>query len=190
MNKKIILVLIAAMIFLSFCSKEVKTIPPHLRKGTAEYHMNNGYTHLNRGSLNIAMEQFQKSLKKKPGLMKASMGLGIVYLKQMKFKESLKLFADVAKRYPSNADAFNFMGVIQSELKNYKSAKENFLIAANSPHYSTPENAYLNLALLELKFADFIPYIIILFAPSKRESSIVFENNIATLSLIDLIAIV
>jgi len=151
MNKNIILIL-SALIFFTFCSKQVKTIPPHLRKGTAEYHLNKGYNHLNRGSLNIAMEQFLKALKKKPGLMKASMGLGIVYLKQMKFNESLKIFSDVANHYPSNADAFNFMGIIHSELKHYDSAKENFLIAAHSQHYSTPENAYLNLALLEIKF--------------------------------------
>ncbi len=154
MNKKVILILITAIFFFSSCTKKVKIIPEHLRKGTAEYHMSNGYNHLNRGSLNIAMEQFQKSLKKKPGLMRASMGLGIVYLKQMKFKESLKIFSEVAKHYPSNADAFNFMGIIHSELGNYEPAKENFLIAANSPHYSTPENAYLNLALLEMKFKN------------------------------------
>ena len=152
MYRKIkLLILITTLIFFSFCRKDVKTIPDHLRKGTAEYYMNNGYKSLNLGSLNIAMEQFRKALKKKPGLMKSSMGLGIVYLKQRKFKESLKLFTDIAKHYPSNADAFNFMGIIHSELGNYESAKENFLIAANSQHYSTPENAFLNLALLEVK---------------------------------------
>lgn len=155
MNKKITLILITTLIFFSFCSKQVKTIPDYMRKGTAEYHMNNGYKHLNQGSLNIAMEQFLKSLKKKPGLMKASMGLGIVYLKKMKFKESLKIFAEVVKHYPLNADAFNFMGIINSELGNYESAKENFLIAANSRHYDTPENAFLNLALLEVKYKHY-----------------------------------
>ncbi len=153
MYRKIkLLFLITTLIFFSFCKKNVKTIPDHLKKGTAEYYMNNGYKSLNQGSLNISMEQFRKALKKKPGLMKASMGLGIVYLKQMKFNESLKLFTDIAKHYPSNADAFNFMGIIHSELGNYESAKENFLIAANSQNYSTPENAFLNLAVLEVKF--------------------------------------
>jgi len=152
MTRKPLLLLVITIIFLfSSCKKEVKTIPDYLRKGTAEYSMNSGYKHLNQGTLNIAMEQFKKALKKKPGLMNASMGLGIVYLKQMKFRESLKIFTDVVKRYPSNADAFNYIGIIHTELGNYELAKENYLIAANSPKYNTPENAFLNLALLELK---------------------------------------
>ncbi len=152
MTKKTLFILLVMIIFLfSFCKKEVKTIPDYLKKGTAEYDMNMGYTHLNHGTLNIAMEQFKKALKKKPGMMNASMGLGIVYLRQMKFEDSLKEFTNIVKRYPLNADAFNFLGVIHTELGNYELAKENYLIAANSNKYSTPENAFLNLALLELK---------------------------------------
>lgn len=150
-KKSLLLLLIIMMFIFSFCRKEVQTIPDYLRKGTAEYDMNMGYKHLNQGTLNIAMEQFIKALKKKPGLMNASMGLGIVYLQQMKFRESLKIFTKVVKGYPQNADAFNYIGVIYTELENYELAKENYLIAANSPKYDTPENAFLNLALLELK---------------------------------------
>lgn len=152
MTRKIFPVLLMiSVIFFSFCKKEVKTIPNYMRKGTLEYHTNQGNMHLNHGSLNIAMEQFKKALKKNPGYLRASMGLGIVYLKQTKFKESLSIFTEVAKRYPSNADAFNFIGIIHTELGNYELAKENYLIAANSDKYSTPENAFLNLALLEIK---------------------------------------
>ena len=150
-RKSILLLLMILMVFLSFCKKEVKTIPDYLRKGTAEYSMNMGYRYLNQGILNIAMEQFKMALKKKPGMMRASMGLGIVYLKQMKFKESLKEFTNIVKHYPLNADAFNFIGIIHTELGNYDLAKENYLIAANSSKYDSPENAFLNLALLELK---------------------------------------
>jgi len=152
MNQKVTIIILAmALIFLSFCKKDVKTIPDYLRKGTAEYHTNNGYKNMNHGALDVAGEEFRKALKKKPLMMKANMGLGIVYLKQMKFDKSLALFRKVAKRQPDNADAFNFMGVIHSEKGNYKLAKENFLIAAHSKTYATPENAYLNLALLEAK---------------------------------------
>lgn len=145
------ILLVIILIFFSFCKKEVKTIPNYMRKGTLEYHINLGNRYLNQGSLNIAMEQFNKALKKKPGYLRASIGLGIVYLKQAKFKESLRIFNEVVKRYPSNGDAFNFIGIIHTELGNYELAKENYLIAANSDKYSTPENAFLNLALLEIK---------------------------------------
>ncbi len=150
-KKAILLISILMLIMFSFCNKEVKTIPDYLRKGTAAYHQNKGYMYLNQGSLNIAMEQFIKALKKKPGLIGATMGLGIVYLKQMKFQKSLKEFSKIAKHNPSNADAFNFIGIIYTELGDYDLAKENYLIAANSENYSTPENAYLNLAMLEMK---------------------------------------
>ena len=63
MTRKIFPVLLMiSVIFFSFCKKEVKTIPNYLRKGTVEYHTNQGNGYLNQGSLNIAMEQFKKAL--------------------------------------------------------------------------------------------------------------------------------
>jgi Tfp pilus assembly protein PilF len=150
-RKYTIVIITLSVIFSISCKKEVRTIPDYLRKGTAEYYTNNGYKYLNEGSLDTAGEEFRIAVKKKPGLIKAVMGLGIVYLQQMKFEESLKIFSDVIRHNPSNADAYNFIGIIHTELGHYDKAKENYLIAANSPSYNTPENAYLNLALLEMK---------------------------------------
>jgi tetratricopeptide (TPR) repeat protein len=48
-------------------------------------------------------------------------------------------------------DAYNYLGVIFSETGKYELAKENFLVAANAEKYMTPENAYANLAMLEVK---------------------------------------
>ena len=44
----------------------------------------------------------------------------------------------------------NFLGVIYTEANKYDLAKEHLLIAANSNKYDTPENAFANLARLEI----------------------------------------
>ena len=115
-----------AMVSISFCKKDVKTIPDHLRKGTPEYHTSQGYKSMNEGSLKTAEEEFKKAVKKNPGLIRAVMGLGIVYLTQMKFRESLKEFREIVKHNPSNADAYNFIGIIHTELGNYEEARRKY----------------------------------------------------------------
>jgi len=150
-KKKSVLLILAILMVVSFCKKDVRTIPNYLRKGTVEYHTNMGYKYLNQGTLNVSGQEFRLALKKEPSFMRARMGLGIVYLKQMKFKLSLQEFKKIVNSKPDNADAFNFIGIIHSELGNYELAKENFLVAANSKTYNNPENAFLNLAMVELK---------------------------------------
>ncbi len=150
-RKRLIFLLITTVMFFTFCKKEVKTIPDYLRKGTPENYIHTGYGFLSQGSLNIAGEHFKKALKKRPDSLKAMNGLGIVFLKQMKFEESLKQFKKILRYTPGNPDVYNFIGIIYSEQGKYELAKQSFLIAANSDHYRTPENAFLNLALIELK---------------------------------------
>ncbi len=150
-KKKSVTLILAILMVISFCKKDVKIIPNYLRKGTVEYHTNMGYKYMSLGSFDASAKQFQIALKKRPMFMRAVMGLGIVYLKQMKFKMSLQEFKKIIDKNPDNADAFNFIGIIHSEQGNYKLAKENFLVAANSKTYSNPENAFLNLAMLEMK---------------------------------------
>ncbi|MEN8153665.1 MAG: tetratricopeptide repeat protein [Acidobacteriota bacterium] len=148
------LLLISLLLFLVFpygCRKKVNTRPGYMTKGTPDYMVNQGYRYLNSGALRISEEKFKNALKKIPNHIKAINGLGIVYLKLKKFDKSLFMFKKVISLNPDQIDAYNFMGIIYSEKGEYEPAKENFLIAANSKIYQTPENAFVNLAMLELK---------------------------------------
>jgi tetratricopeptide (TPR) repeat protein len=66
--------------------------------------------------------------------------------------ETLNRLLQVNPRY---YDAYNLLGTVYTEQGNYQQAKEKLLVAANAEEYLTPENAYANLAVLEMKFEKF-----------------------------------
>ncbi len=151
MKNSFITIFILLLLIFPACKKKVNTLPPYLTKGNPEYIINEGYMYLNQGLLNKSEERFKKALREIPNHLKALNGLGIIYLKQKKFDKSAMQFKKILKYNQSQVDANNFLGIIYSEKGEYEKAKENFLIAANTPEYKTPENAYQNLALLEIK---------------------------------------
>lgn len=150
--KKIILCIVTALfVLMPFCAKKVNTLPAYMQKGNPEYIINQGFLYLNQGISSKAEERFKKVLKIIPNHLRALNGLGILYLKQKRFKDSKAKFEQILKLDPLQVDVYNFLGIIFSETGNYEKSKENFLIAANSPEYKTPENAFQNLAMLEIK---------------------------------------
>lgn len=134
------------------CSKkDVDTRPGQLKPGTAEYFLQEGIYYINEGNITMAERKLKQALKKDPNQVEALNGMGIVSLNKRKFDEAIKYFRRVIKLNHKAYDAYNYLGVIFSETGKYELAKENFLIAANAEKYMTPENAYANLAMLEVK---------------------------------------
>ncbi|MGE5343341.1 MAG: tetratricopeptide repeat protein [Candidatus Omnitrophota bacterium] len=128
--------------------------PMHAREikpNTAEYFMNEGLFYLSSGKFDEAEIRLLQALKKNPTIIDALYGLGIVYLNKREFRKSIDYFQQVVKINSLNYDAYNFLGVAYTELSEYNLAKENLLIAANADKYRTPENAYVNLAMLEIR---------------------------------------
>ncbi len=149
MKKIIILVFIILLVF-SGCKKKVNTAPGSIKKGSPEYTMNMGLFYLNEGKVNLAEIELKKALKKRPNMVRGLNGMGIVNIYKKDFKTAIKYFNKVLRISPGFHDAYNFLGLAYTELGNYDLAKENLLIAANSDKYANPENAYQNLAKLEL----------------------------------------
>jgi Tfp pilus assembly protein PilF len=125
--------------------------PNRLKPGTPEYLLHEGIFYLNTGNLTLAEKKLLKALKKKPTLIGAVNGLGIVYLQKQDFKKSIGYFNQVIRTNPDSYDAYNYLGVAYTELGEYNLAKENLLRAANAEKYKTPENAFVNLAMLEIR---------------------------------------
>jgi Tfp pilus assembly protein PilF len=126
-----------------------------VKPGSAEAYLNEGIFYLNTGNIDMAEKKLLKALKKKPTLVLAINGLGIVYLNKREFRKSLDYFKKVINLNPSYYDAYNYIGVVYTELGEYSLARENLLIAANADKYKTPENAYVNLTLLEIRQSRF-----------------------------------
>jgi Tfp pilus assembly protein PilF len=153
MNKKFIILLpiLLSLIFSCSAKKEYsKTNPRKLKPGSAKYLLNEGIYYLNNGDIDLAEKKLTQALTKEPSLLGAINGLGIVYLNKREFDKAVKQFRRVIQMNPKIVDAYNYLGVIFTETGKYELAKENLLIAANSEYYKTPENAYANLALLEV----------------------------------------
>jgi type IV pilus assembly protein PilF len=155
MKKTIIFFFLSVFFFSTFvgCSPKRKhnQYPGRLKPGSAEYLLNEGLFYLNSGNIDIAEQKLLKALKKKATLIGAVNGLGIVYLQKRQFKKALKYFTQVTRTNPESWDTYNYLGVVYTELGEYNLAKENLLRAANAEKYHTPENAYVNLALLEIR---------------------------------------
>ncbi len=149
MKKKWIVLLLLPI--LVSCAKNSRTAPGQLAPGSPEYILNEGVFYLNQGDVEKARNKLHLALKKKPNLKRAHYSLGIVYTYKRDFPNAIKYFNNVLSMDPGSWDAHNFLGLVYTETGQFELAKEHLLKAANAEKYRTPENAYVNLAMLEIK---------------------------------------
>jgi Tfp pilus assembly protein PilF len=97
-----------------------------------------------------ARNQFQNVLAKEPNHVDAILGMGLVHLQSHEFEQSLNYFKQLKKLTPNSMDVDNYLGVLYTELKR-TTRPVNIADRRHQSRYETPENAYANLALLELK---------------------------------------
>jgi len=153
--KKIAVLSLVAVLFLACGGRKPRTVPGQLQPGSAEYLANEGIGYLNDGRLDQAAERLAAALKKNPQLAPALNAMALVQVYRREFPKAIELLNRLLQVNPKFLDAYNLLGTIYSEQGNYEKAKENLIIAANAEDYQTPENAYANLAMLEIKFAKF-----------------------------------
>ena len=153
--KKIAVLLLLTASFLACGGRTPRTVPGQLQPGSAEYLANEGIGYLNDGRLEVAAERLTAALKKNPHLATALNAMALVHVYRREFPKAIELLNRLLQVNPKFLDAYNLLGMVYTEQGNYEKAKENLIVAANAEEYQTPENAYANLALLEIKFAKF-----------------------------------
>jgi Tfp pilus assembly protein PilF len=154
MKKKFICLLLLA-VFLACGSGKPRTVPGQMQPGSAEYLANDGVRYLNEGNLDLAEKSLLQALGKKPQLVSALHALGLVYVYRRDFFKAIGTINRLIQSNPKFYDAYNLLGTIYTEQGNYQLAKEKLLLAANAEEYQTPENAFANLAVLEIKFGKY-----------------------------------
>jgi len=147
--------LLLALAFLACGGARPRTAPGQVQPGSPEYMANEGVGHLNAGRLDMAEKSLQGALKKNPQLVPALNALALVYVYRRDFPQAIATLQRLLQVSPKFYDAYNLLGTIYSEQGDYAQAKENLLIAANSEEYLTPENAFANLAVLEIQSEKF-----------------------------------
>jgi tetratricopeptide (TPR) repeat protein len=153
--RKIYFVLPLALAFLACGGGRPRTAPGQLQPGTAEYLANEGIGFLNGGQLDQAEGKLLAALRMNPRLLRALNGLALVYVYRHDFPRAVDTLNRLLLVEPKFYDADNLLGTVYTEMGNYDLAKEKLLIAANAEEYQTPENAFANLAVLEIKFGKF-----------------------------------
>ena len=81
--------------------------------------------------------------------------MALVYVYRRDFPKAIETLNRLLQVNPKFYDAYNLLGTVYTEQGNYEQAKEKLLIAANAEEYLTPENAFANLAVLEIKFGKY-----------------------------------
>ena len=153
--KKIALIVLTAAAFVACGGSKPRTVPGQMKPGSAEYLANEGIGYLNSGRLDLAENSLVAALKKNPRLVPALNAMALVHVYRRDFARAIDALNLLLQVNPKFFDANNLLGTIYTEQGNYEKAKENLLIAANALEYQTPENAFANLALLEIKFGKF-----------------------------------
>jgi tetratricopeptide (TPR) repeat protein len=154
MRKKYFCLLIMVA-FLACGGGKPRTAPGQMQPGSAEFLANEGVRHLNDGRLDLAEKSLLESLQKNPRLEPALNALGLVYVYRRDFAKAIDTLNRLIQISPQFYDAYNLLGTVYTEMGNYQQAKEKLLAAANAEVYLTPENAFANLAVLEIKFGKF-----------------------------------
>jgi len=152
-----------------------RTAPGQLEPGSAEYLANTGVGYLNGGQLDLAENSLLKALQKNPRLVSALHALALVYIYRRDFTKAVDTLNRLILESPKFYDAYNLLGTIYTEQGNYLLAKEKLLLAANAEEYLTPENAFANLAGLEIKFEKYTA------ALRYAEKGLVFNRKFAPL---------
>lgn len=148
-------ILMALLTLFSACARKTPNMPGQLKPGSAEYILNEGVFYLNQGKLDLAKQKIQEALQKKPNSKAAHYSMGVVYTYLRDFPAAIKHFKRVLAMNPDYWDAHNSLGLIYTETGQYELARRHLLKAATSDRYRTPENAYVNLAMLEIKRESF-----------------------------------
>jgi type IV pilus assembly protein PilF len=153
--KKIVILVLAAVSMLACGGRTPKTAPGQMQPGSAEYLANEGIGYLNSGRLDLAADKLAAALAKNPQLLPALNGMALVQVYRRDFPKAIEMLNRLLQVSPKFYDAYNLLGTVHTELGNYEQAKEKLVIAANAEEYLTPENAFANLAVLEIKFGKF-----------------------------------
>jgi type IV pilus assembly protein PilF len=153
--KKILMAMALVSLLLGCGGGKARTAPGQLDPDSAEYLANEGVGYLNSGRLDLAESKLLRALQKKPQLVSALHALSLVYVYRRQFPKAIDTLNRLLLESPAFYDAYNLLGTIYTEQGHYQLAKEKLLLAANAADYLTPENAFANLAVLEIKYEKY-----------------------------------
>jgi type IV pilus assembly protein PilF len=131
-------------------SSQAKSERAHL---SAKIHTELAAEYFNRGQMDVAIEEVTEALKAQPNYALAYNVLGLVNMALNENDKALDNFEKAIQIAPKNSEIHNNYGwfLCQRLPQRIEQAISHFMIAAKDPLYSTPEMAFANVGLCEIK---------------------------------------
>lgn len=120
---------------------------------SAKIHTELAAEYFNRGQLNVAIEEVTEALKAQSNYAPAYNVLGLVNMALNENNKALDNFEQAIQLAPKNAEINNNYGwfLCQRFPQRIDKAINHFMVAAKDPLYATPEMAFANAGICELK---------------------------------------
>lgn len=129
--------------------------PMPVDKGrAAELNTKLGLSYLEQGRLDLAELKLQRALKEAPKSSRVLWANALLYEKLEKKKRAEALYRKAIQYNPKDSEALNNFGTFLCKEGREKEAVDMFEKAVANPLYHTPEYAYTNAGLCELKSSN------------------------------------
>lgn len=126
--------------------------PAAVNKGrAAELNTKLGLSYLEQGRLDLAELKLQRALKESPESSRVLWANALLYEKLEKNKRAEALYRKAIRYNPKDSEALNNFGTFLCKGGREKEAVKMFEKAVANPLYRTPEYAYTNAGLCELR---------------------------------------
>ncbi|GBE36468.1 lipoprotein NlpI [bacterium BMS3Bbin07] len=146
-----ILIIPVTLFFLISCA----TPSRQARQNEAEAHFKLAISHLERGQMQAAFVELQKSIELAPRNKRAHNALGIVYRYFENTKKAEEAFRTAISIDPQYSEAYNNLGVVYMKTRQWDKAIEAFRKALDNLQYHTPETAFTNLGKVYYRKGEF-----------------------------------
>ena len=150
---------VAVLLLAAGCSTTPTPPPaPHSAEGApesaAEIYAQLGLEYMKRGTLDLALVKFRRSLQLNPKLPSAHLYIAQLYGQLGESEAADSHYREALSLDPSYSAAHNNYGVFLCREKRFPEAEEHLLKAVKDPLYRNRDEAYENLGLCALLIPD------------------------------------
>lgn len=147
-KRKVVYFLLIFIILICSCATRNSTQARKEKDPNYQYSL--GAFYLNEGKLDLAIDHFNRALSLEPRHYLSLHGLAVVSIMRGEIEKASKYLEEVLRIQPTFTEAHNYLGIIYQTKGELEKAKAEFEKVVADQRYPTPENAYFNLAGIEI----------------------------------------
>ncbi|MBL4623477.1 MAG: type IV pilus biogenesis/stability protein PilW [Immundisolibacteraceae bacterium] len=121
------------------------------KQSSSQLHLRLGIGYMQKGALETALSELNKSIKIAPGYAEAHSALALLNTRLKRFDEARKNYKRALRISPGDPNINNNFGFFLCQQGEYLAADKKFQCAIANPLYSTPWRAYYNGGICALK---------------------------------------